>query len=112
MQSDAKCVDRAAPYRLVHVWSSEDGRGLDSRLFGCQPGCLPRDARCVKWSAWHSGQCRNASIDWFSAEIDSTCLATSVESLDSPMSDVTNTVESIRSDLNRRRLAHLGTSQV
>src|SRR5215470_2826945 len=88
------------------------GRGLGSRLPGCQPGSLPPDALCVKWSAPHLGQRRNASICWFCAEIASTCLLRSVESVVSPVFVVTHKSENIRSDLVRRRLAHLGTCQV
>ena len=77
-----------------------------------QPGCVPRDAPCVKWSAPHFGQCRNASICWFCAEIASTCLFRSVESVVSQVVDVTHKSENMRNDLVRRRLAHLGTCHV
>jgi hypothetical protein len=45
---DSHCADHDARCRLVHVWSAEDGRGLDSRLAGGQLGSSSPDARCVK----------------------------------------------------------------
>lgn len=66
----------------------------------------------MKWSAPHFGQCRNASTCWFCAEIASTCLLRSVESVVSQVFDVTHKSENMRNDLARRRLAHLGTCQV
>jgi len=73
---------------------------------------LPRDALCVKCSAPHSGQRRNASLCWFCAEIESTCRRRSVESVEPQVFDVTHKSENMRSDLVRRRFAHLGTCQV
>jgi len=67
---------------------------------------------CVKWPAPHFGQCRKASIRWFCAAIDWTCLLKSAESVVSPLYVVTHKPENMRSDLKCRRLVPLGTCHV
>ena len=102
LQRAGRCGQSLRRSELVRWWWASS----------CQPGNGPCDSPCVKWSAPHFGQCRNASACWFCAEIAPTCLLRSVESVVSQVFDVTHKSENMRNDLVRRRLAHLGTCQV
>ncbi len=69
-------------------------------------GASPRE-RWVKLTAPHSGHSRNASVCWFSAEIDATSLLSSDRSM--VLGDATENMEIVRL---RRLAADLGTRQV
>src|SRR5215831_2667745 len=109
LPSRATTVPATIPPRAGAPWWVDEG-SAHACLVVSQAVC--RLMLCVDWSASHLGQRRNTSICWFCAEIASTCLLRSVESVVSPVFVVTHKSENIRSDLVRRRLAHLGTCQV
>jgi hypothetical protein len=68
---------------------------------------IHRDARCVKWSAPHFGQCRKLPADWLAAEADLISRASSPRSMVDGVA-----TEIIEIDRTRRLAAHLGTRQV